>query len=266
MWQRLQIEWMKLKYNRAFWVLIVLYMLSIVGINYITFRVQQNMLAEKQAKNMAELLIGQPPYSFPTVWQMTAFTSSFLLFIPGLIMIMSVTNEYSYKTHRQNIIDGWTRRDFITSKMGLAMVLSVISTIMVILSAALFGFLEGEHEFSTAQFEYIGYFFIQALSYIMAALLIAVLVKRGALAIGIYFLYTVVIENVIKSVLNHYFDPIGKYMPLQSTDELIPMPVLYKLKIPFLTPPHYPSLLIAVVLYLAAYFILSAMKFEKDDL
>jgi ABC-type transport system involved in multi-copper enzyme maturation permease subunit len=215
---------------------------------------------------MAEMLIGQPPYSFPTVWQMTAFTSSCLLFIPGLIMIMSVTNEYSYKTHRQNIIDGWTRRDFIASKMLLAFVLTIVSTIMVIITAALFGFLEGNHAFSTEHFEYIGYFFLQGLSYIMAALLLAVLIKRGGLAIGIYFLYTVVIENVIKSVLNHYFDNIGKYMPLQSTDELIPAPVLYKLKIPFLVPPHYPSLLIAVALYLTAYFILSAMKFEKDDL
>jgi ABC-2 type transport system permease protein len=266
MWQRLQIEWMKLKNNRAFWVLIILYMLSIVGINYITFRVQQNMLADKQAKHMAEMLIGQPPYSFPVVWQMVAFTSSFLLFIPGLLMIMSVTNEYSYKTHRQNIIDGWTRRDFITSKMGLAIVLSVVSTIMVILTAALFGFLEGNQEFSTEKFEYIGYFFIQALSYIMVALLISVLVKRGALAIGIYFLYTVVIENVIKSVLNHYFNNIGKYMPLQSTDELIPAPILDKLKTPFTTPPDYPSLFIVVVLYLAAYFICTAVKFEKDDL
>jgi ABC-type transport system involved in multi-copper enzyme maturation permease subunit len=266
MLQRLQIEWMKLKNYRAFWVLIILYLLSIVGINYITFRVQQNIVATQQAKNMAEMLIGKLPYSFPVVWQMTAFTSSFLLFIPGLLMIMSVTNEYSYKTHRQNIIDGWTRRDFIDSKMLMAIVLTVISTIMVILTAALFGFLEGNEDFSTEHFEYIGYFFIQALSYIMAALLIAVLLKRGALAIGVYFLYTVVIENVIKSVLNHYFNNAGRYMPLQSTDELIPVPMLYKLKVPFLTPPHYPSLLIAVTLYLAAYFIVTARKFEKDDL
>jgi magnesium-transporting ATPase (P-type) len=266
MWQRLLIEWMKLKNYRAFWVLIILYLLSIVGINYITFRVQENIVADQQAKNMAQLLIGQLPYSFPVVWQMVAFTSSFLLFIPGLLMIMSVTNEYSYKTHRQNIIDGWTRRDFISSKMLLAVVLSVVSTIMVILTAALFGSLEGSQEFSLAHFDYIGYFFIQALSYIMAALLIAVLVKRGALAIGIYFLYTMVIENVIKSVLNHYFNNIGRYMPLQSTDELIPAPVLYKLKLPFFTPPNYSSLLIAVTIYLVAYFIITAVKFEKDNL
>src|SRR5262245_43760958 len=111
--QRLMIEWMKLKNYRTFWILSALYLLSIVGINLIVFTIQQKIFAEKQARGMAQMLIGDIPYSFPTVWQMTAYVSSFLLFIPGLLMIISVTNEYSYKTHRQNVIDGWNRRQFI---------------------------------------------------------------------------------------------------------------------------------------------------------
>lgn len=266
MWQRFQIEWMKLKNYRAFWVLGFLYLISIGGINYITFRIQQNILESKQAKNMAEMVLGQPPYSFPVVWQMTAFTSSFLLFIPGLLMIISVTNEYSYKTHRQNIIDGWTRRDFIVSKMLLAIFLAIVSTLMVMITATVFGFLEGSHDFSTEKFQFIGYFFLQALSYIMAALLLAVLIKRGGMAIGIYFLYTAVIENVIKSILNHYFNGIGQYMPLQSTDELIPAPLLDRIKSQFTAPPDYPVLLVVALVYLVSYFVVTAVKFEKDDL
>src|SRR5215213_11080408 len=117
MLQRLGIEWMKLKNYRTFWILSGLYLLSIVGINYIVFTIQQKIYADQQAKGMAKMIIGDIPYSFPTVWQMTAYVSSFLLFIPGLLMIISITNEYSYKTHRQNIIDGWNRRQFITVKM-----------------------------------------------------------------------------------------------------------------------------------------------------
>src|SRR6266513_1979163 len=104
----LHIEWMKLKNYRAFWILLCLYVSTIFGANYIVFRIQQQIYSEKQAKGIASLILGNPPYSFPSVWQATAHVSSYLLFIPGLIMIIAVTNEYSYKTHRQNIIDGLT--------------------------------------------------------------------------------------------------------------------------------------------------------------
>src|SRR5262245_60486931 len=148
MWQGFKIEWMKQKNYRAFWILSSLYLVSILGANYIGYRIQQEMLASQQVKNMAELVLGRPPFSFPDVWQTTAFISGFLLFIPGLIMILSVTNEYSFRTNRQIIIDGWSRRDFIGSKIALMIVLAVISTIMVIITAMLFGFSDSANPFT----------------------------------------------------------------------------------------------------------------------
>jgi ABC-2 type transport system permease protein len=264
--QRLHIEWLKLKNYRTFWILSGLYLLSIVGINYIVFTIQQKIFADKQAKGMAQMLIGDIPYSFPTVWQMTAYVSSFLLFIPGLLMIISITNEYSYKTHRQNIIDGWNRRQFITVKMVFAFLLGVVSTLMVIITATLFGFIEGSNAFSLERFFYIGYFLIQAISYIMVALLIGVLVKRGGLAIGIYFLYALVLENVLKLLLNYLFGTAGRYLPLQSTDELIPVPVFENVQRQFSTPPNFTVMLILSLVYLAAYFYLTSKRFETADL
>src|SRR5580765_6411318 len=123
----LKIEWMKLRYYRTFWILTSLYLASIVGINFIVFKVQQRIFDEKQSKGIAEMIIGQRPYSFPTVWQMTSYVSSYLLFLPGLLMIIFITNEFSYKTHRQNVIDGWSRNEFISVKIVLAAILSVLS-------------------------------------------------------------------------------------------------------------------------------------------
>src|SRR5215207_2039116 len=104
MLQRLGIEWMKLKNYRTFWILSGLYLLSIVGVNYIVFAISQKVFEDKKAKGLVQMAVGLP-YSFPDAWQWTSFVSSFLLFIPGLLMIISITNEFSYKTHRQNIID-----------------------------------------------------------------------------------------------------------------------------------------------------------------
>src|SRR6478752_6941362 len=134
----LKIEWMKLRYYRTFWILTSLYLASIVGINFIVFRVQQRIFEEKQSKGIAEMLIGARPYSFPTVWQMTSYVSSFLLFLPGLLMIIFITNEYSFKTHRQNIIDGWSRNNFISVKIVETLIFAMISTVLVFLTSLIF--------------------------------------------------------------------------------------------------------------------------------
>ena len=261
----LKIEWMKLRYYRTFWILTSLYLITIAGANFIAFYIQQKIYEEKQSKGIAELVIGTKPYSFPTTWQMTSYVSSLLLFLPGLLMIIFITNEYSFKTHRQNIIDGWSRGQFISVKLVMAFLVSVLSTIMVIITAIIFGF-QLENSFSLDKFQYVGYFFIQAISYTMVAVLIAVLVKRGGLAIGIYFMYAVVLENVAVRIMNHFLNDTGRYLPLQSTDELIPFPGFQSIQKRLITPPDYSVLLPLVAIYLGLYLFIISRKFLKSDL
>lgn len=262
----LKIEWLKLKHYRTFWILSALYCISIFGLNNIAFYIQQKIYEAKQAKGMAEAVIGSPPYSFPQAWQMTSYMSGFLLFFPGLLMIIFVTNEYSFKTHRQNIIDGWSRWDFISVKMALAVLLSVFSTVVVFLAAIVFGSISGGDPVSFTNFYYLGYFFIQALSYTMMGLLFAVLLKRGGLAIGLFFLYSVVLENIAAGVLNKFANYSGRYLPLKSAGTLIPLPVFENLQKQILKTPNYTALLIVALLYLLLYFLAVKTKFERDDL
>lgn len=266
MGQLLAIEWMKLKNYRAFWILLCIYIATIFGANYIIYRIQQVIYAEKQAKGFA-MLLGNPPYDFPTVWQSVAHVSSWLLFIPGLIMIMNVTNEYSFKTHRQNIIDGWTRKQFITTKIMTAFLLSLLSVIVVIISAVIFGLMQGGASFSLEGFSFIGYFLLQAMSYIMVALLMGILFKRGGLAIGVFFAYSLVLEQIIVLLLNRYANYMGRYLPLESTDMQIPFPYLWKVVNKLLnSTPNLTAIFVVSLVYLAAYFFIVVRKFQTDDL
>ncbi len=99
MLQLLKIEWLKVKNYRTFWILSTLYLLSIWGINYIVYVIQWKIYHDKNAGDAAKLFLGGPPYAFPKVWAMTSYVSSFLLFIAGLLIIIIVTNEFSFKTH-----------------------------------------------------------------------------------------------------------------------------------------------------------------------
>lgn len=265
MLQRLSIEWMKLKNYRTFWILSILYVVSIFGANYIVYRIQQAIFEEKQAKGVVQLFIGGPPFAFPNVWHTTTYISSFLLLLPGLLMIISVTNEYSFKTHRQNVIDGWNRREFISTKMMLALISALASTILVTLTALSFGFLQGE-PFTTEKSIKVFYFFIQALSYSLVALLFALLFKRGGLAIGIFFLYPLVLENLISALMNRYLDFSGRYLPLESTDNLIPFPLFENVQRQIIKAPNFTALLIVALVYIAPYVFFISRKFETDDL
>ena len=265
MLQRLQVEWMKLKNYRTFWILSILYLVSIFGANYLTYLIQEAIYKAKEAEGMVEVIVGTRPYAFPNVWHMTSYVSSFLLFLPGLLIIISVTNEFNYKTHRQNIIDGWNRTQFISVKLVFILLIAILSTLMVILTALFFGFINGE-PFSTEKIIFIFYFFIQALSYSMVALLFSLLFRRGGLAIGLFFLYALILENLLAAFMNKYLNYSGRYLPLESTDNLVPFPVLENVQRQIMRPPNITALFIVAIVYLIIYFVLSYRKFQTDDL
>ena len=110
-------EWLKIKGYWAFWLVMGITMLSYPGINYMWYRIYKEISTQKnEAGELMGLLFGQP-FAFPEVWKTTAYFSSFFVFIPAIVIIMLITNEYTYKTQRQNIIDGWSRAEFITAKL-----------------------------------------------------------------------------------------------------------------------------------------------------
>ena len=150
----LKVEWMKVKNYSTFWVLSVLYLVSIFGAAFISNLIYQSR--PKDDKGMSGAIIGKP-FDFPDVWHMVSFTSSFLMFMLGLLIIISITNEFSYKTHRQNVIDGWSRKEFILVKMLLTVVISLVATFAVFVTAIIFG-LQEEAAFSFEKIEFIGYF------------------------------------------------------------------------------------------------------------
>ena len=259
----LKIEWLKIKGYKTFWILSTLFLVSIVGINYFVYSFDVGI-----KEGPAKAFIGSP-FNFSTVWHTVSYFASFLLFIPGLMIITSITNEYTYKTHRQNIIDGWSRQQFIHVKIAMIVIVSVLSTLFVFLTSMVFGLFSGS-TFSFDKIEFVGFYFIQALSYCMFALLISVLIKRSGLSIGLFFLYSFIIENFLGALLNNMggkrgISGPGDYLPLNSTDSLIPFPFFRNL-VNLGTLPSIYILLGLSAVYLFLYYFISSRKFNTQDL
>jgi hypothetical protein len=266
----LKIEWLKVKNYRTFWILLLLILVSIPAFNYMVFDLTDNSFP-KDSKQVKEMILGRP-FNFPTIWQTTGWISSLMLFIPSLLIITITTNEFTYKTHRQNIIDGWARSEFIMVKMVEVLLLALFTTLLVFLSTIWIGNLTAEAGSQVNQFDNIknlGYFFIEALSYMMLAFLLSVLVKRAGLVMGIFFLYSMVAEQLGVVLLQRFQDDIGRFLPLETTDRLILNPFM---KI-FMKPErlkaweaNLPYFLTMSGIYFAIYSVIVIWYFRKKDL
>ena len=256
----LKLEWLKVKNYRAFWIFLALYIISLYGINQIAFSLQGEI-----KKNNVPLTIF--PYDFPAVYQTIAWVSSWLLYFPGMLMILVITNEYNFKTHRQNIIDGLTRQQFVLAKILFGLVIAVITTLSCFLIALYFGSSYSK-TFSFNGIEYIGYSFIQTLCYLFFAMILAVLMRRSGLAMAVFFLYGLVFEQLIGGLIDYkLFDGNGTiryYFPLQAGDTLIP--VTFGSSIVYKNAPSPTVLFIVCLIYIGLLVFLSLRKFQKDDL
>jgi ABC-2 type transport system permease protein len=189
-----------------------------------------------------------------------------VLYFPGILFIMLLTNEFNFKTHRQNIIDGWNRWQFITVKFVFALIFAVAATIFNVLVALLFGLLTSGTQDMFYGLENIGYIFIQTTAYIMFAMFLAVLFRRSGVAIAIFFLFGLIFEWLICALVNFNFHltPLGYFLPLQVTDVMVPIPfgnhVIYS------GAPEVYILMIASLVYIAAYYFFAWKKFTKEDL
>ncbi len=258
----LRIEWLKVKNYKAFWVFAILYSFAILGINYTGYYVNELTIENLP---QSQILLGTP-YAFPKVWQTVGWMSSWLLYFPGILFIMLLTNEFNFKTHRQNIIDGWTRWQFITVKFVFAVLFSLVATLFNALVALLLGSLTTGSHFSFQGMENVIYIFIQTVAYITFAMFLAVVFRRSGAAIAVFFIYGLIFEFLFTVLINVKLDmsPVGYFLPLQVTDVMLPIPfgnkVIYQN-----APPEY-VLVLASLVYIAGYYFFAVKKFTTDDL
>jgi ABC-2 type transport system permease protein len=268
----IKIEWLKIKKYPAFWWMLGIVALTYPGVNSMFYYGYIEATTGKDAaRNMAKLLLGNP-FAFPETWHSVAFFSSFFVLLPAILVIMMVTNEYTFKTHRQNIIDGWSRKQYITSKLCDVFIISVVAAIVYTLVAAFFGiYADSLSLYAWAQqLYYIPLFFLQTFAQLSIAFLLGYLVKKAFIALGIFLFYYLVIENIAVGFLTFKFKTeLVRFLPFEISDRLIPRPAFIgKLdKVSYeralsLIPEH----VVYTLLFTAAIWLICYAVHKKRDL
>ncbi len=249
----LAVEWLKIRQYKTFWVLIGLFALLLPFWNY---QILNGVI--KMGDGNVNLF--SQAYGFPAVWSNFGFWGSIFVLFLSILVITLTCNEYTFRTHRQNVIDGWSRLRFFHAKVALVFAISLATTLFVFVVGALFGIsVSGSADGLLSGIEEIGYFFLLVLNYLSAGLFIALWIRKSGLAISIFLLYALIIEVAVGATLNHMSGrKWGNFLPLQSSDELLPFPLMKMAGAMLGNNQPFPeyAYLIATLAWIAVYYII----------
>lgn len=229
MFRLLTIEFHKLKHNRASKVLSIIYfglLTCIALIAAIKFDIGPVKF------HLAEMGI----FNFPYIWHFNTFMAAILKFFLLLVIVSMMANEYSYKTLKQNLIDGLSKKEFILSKFYTVIAFALISTLFVFIISLILGFAYSDYnEFGIiiSDLEYLLAFFIKLVGFFSFGLFFGILVKRSAFAVGAMVVW-LILESMFKGYLfyafrgaDNTFDSVGnimQFLPFESMANLIKEP------------------------------------------
>ena len=172
-------------------------------------------------------------FNFPYIWHFNTYIAAILKFFLAIVIVSMMSNEYSYGTLKQNLIDGMSKQEFVLSKFLTVVVFAFASTIFVFIMSLILGYSFSSYtEFSIvfSDLEYLLAYFIKLVGFFSLCIFLGILVKKSAFAIGFLFVWNI-LESIVKGILSFKVFPEGKsaenilqFFPLESMSNLIVEP------------------------------------------
>ena len=222
----LQIDLKKMTSYRTFWVVCGLYFLTLgfgaaSGMEFLKWlgRIFEDF---GQSININRI----PLYHFPDVWMNLIWCAGLLKIILAVMVVISVTNEFTYRTLRQNVIDGLSRSEFLFSKILTNLLLSLMSVVMIFLIGLVTGLIYSPSislEKMLTDLEFFPAYFLELFFFLSYALMIGILIQRSGLTI-ILLLLSHMIEAIITSNIDDYVPGMIPFFPMRSIWNLINWP------------------------------------------
>ncbi len=217
-------------------------------------------------------------FQFPTVWEWLGYIGNWMVFfVLGFLAVLMVTNEYTNRTLRQNIITGLKRDEFFRSKLFFMVVVALAATIYYAVCALVIGLLhaDGTLYFSTVfkNADMVPRYWLMSMGYMSFGLLVGLLTKRTGIALFLYLAYSMVIESILRWVVHLYFfkNISMSFYPLNAMEDLAPLPLAdfaddmlrqYNFRM-MLTPLEAG---IATVIYTSLFLFLGYKRLKNSDL
>ncbi len=221
----LEIEFIKLWNNRASKVLIIAYFVLLTSIALVA-------AIKFDIGPIKFHLADQGIFNFPYIWHFNTYIAALFKLFLAIVIVSMMSNEYSNKTIKQNLIDGLSKKEFILSKFLTVISLALISTVFVFTVSLILGIIYSDFNELPIVFsnlEFLLAFFLKLVGFFAFCLFLGILVKRSAFALGFLILWSI-IEQILFGLLGWKFvswdtaKSIKGFFPLQSMSNLIEEP------------------------------------------
>lgn len=200
MFRLLNIELHKLRYNRSAKILISTYFILITFIALIAS-------IEFDLGPVHFRLADQGIFNFPFIWHFNSYIGALLKIFLAIVIVSMMSNEYSHRTLKQNLIDGLSKKEFVLSKFLTVLLFSVVSSIFLVVVTLILGYSFSDYTEIAIVFsdmEYLLGYFVKLLGFFTFCMFIGILIKRSAFALGFLFIWWI-FENILFGVLKFRF-------------------------------------------------------------
>ncbi len=219
----LNIELHKLRYSRSAKILISTYFILITFIALIAS-------IEFDLGPVHFRLADQGIFNFPFIWHFNSYIAAILKLFLAIVIVSMMSNEYSHRTLKQNLIDGLSKKEFVLSKFITVLLFAVLSTFFLLAVSLILGYSFSDFTELSIVFsdmEYIVGYFIKLLGFFTFCLFIGILIKRSAFALGFLFIWWI-FEGILYGVLNFRLfrdsdipENIMQFFPLTAMSNLV---------------------------------------------
>ena len=171
-------------------------------------------------------------YMFPMIWQWMGYIGNWLtFFFLGFLGVLMVTNEYSNKTLRQNIITGLTRKEYFLSKFYFIVAVALFATLYYAFWCLIYGFMHTDTIYLNTVMKHADYvprFFLMSFGYMSFGLLVGLVIKRTGIALFLYLAYIMIIESILRYAVHMklFQHKSMHFYPMNALEDLAPPPYL----------------------------------------
>ena len=179
-------------------------------------------------------LAEQGIFNFPYIWHFNTYLMAVLKIFLAIVVIAMIGNEYSYKTLKQNLIDGLSKREVINSKFYTAGAMVLGSTFVVFIVTLIVGLIYSDYNelpIILMDLDYLVAYGIKLIGFFSFCLFVAMLIRNAVFSLGFVIVWAV-FEQIIKGILTWQLKDVTlvtakqimQFFPLESMSNLIVEP------------------------------------------
>ncbi|MDR2127203.1 MAG: ABC transporter permease [Prevotellaceae bacterium] len=264
----LKIEWNKIYNYKTARIFIIIYFALLASMGYLVTVIKPSV------DNMSLDLARFGAYLFPYVWQNITYFADFGSIFLGVIIITNITNEYTYRTMKQNLIDGLTKKEFLLSKLLVSLIFSLLSTIIVFFACLGLGLVYTQNPSSIFKgVTFVLGYFLKVSVFFSFCTLLAFWIRRSGFALMLVILWRLgeVIILGIEQISSRSSFHLSNLLPGNASATLLPFPGI-KLQnfmrggTVFSLSDFHAEYCIAAIVYIVIFIVLSYQLLKKRDL